>query len=247
MKAEERKALETNDLKAGWEKMREGLGQGPPRIVVIGLVIAAVVVVLFLVWRWLANRAAEAGANALVVIQQMTDGTDIRALDKLVDSSSEKPVVFPNETTITARRDQLMVKQLQEFATSNPRSLEGRMARLRLARLSLYLGERDVTNPHPFFKQNAKDNLQRARDVYNKLAPDCADLPLLQQECILNQGRACESLGEFDEARKFYQQASKDANTPSGELAKQALARLDNKATEAQAQDLFKQTIGTEK
>jgi tetratricopeptide (TPR) repeat protein len=247
MKAEERKALETNDLKAGWEKMREGLGQGPPRSVVIFLVLAAVVVVLFLVWRWLATRAAEAGANSLVLMQQMTDGTDIRALDNFVNSLPAPPKAFPTEPDITARRDQLMVKQLEKFAESNPRSLEGRMARLRLARLSLYLGERDVTNGNPFFKKNAKDNLERARDVYKTLMPDCADLPLLQQECLLNQGRACESLGEFDEARKLYQQASKDANTPSGELAKQALARLDNKTTAAEAQDLYKQTLGTEK
>jgi tetratricopeptide (TPR) repeat protein len=248
MKAEERKALESTALEAGFKEMRKAVGQGPPRSVVIGLVVAVVVVGLFFVWRWLSSRASETSSNLLVLLEQMSDGTDVRALEKFVDANIVKPNEIPPEWMQSARRDQLMLAQLKKFAEDNPRSVEGRMARLRLARMSLYLGERDVTSPLPFSKLTARENLERARDVYSKLVVDCGDAPILQQEALLNQGRACESLGQFEEAGKLYQQLAdnKDPNpSPSIDLAKQAVARLKNKVTDEQAKDLYKATLGS--
>jgi tetratricopeptide (TPR) repeat protein len=242
MKAEERKALEKNDLEAGFDKMREGLRKGPPRSVMIGLGVILVLVVLFFVWRWLSTRAADTSANLLVTLQQMNDGTDIRALaDKVDPSSADKT---GSDVSQTARREQLMVQQLEDFVRANQRSVEGRMARLRLARLALFLGERDVTSETPpFLRVTAQKNLTTARNAYNQLVTDYADTPLLQQEALLNQGRACESLGEFDQALKLYQQASKDSSTPSGERAKQEAERLEKHRKEAE--ELFHRTLGS--
>lgn len=241
MKAEERKALETTALEAGLKEMGKAVGQGPPKSVVIGLIVAIAVVGLFFVWRWLSTRAAENSSNLLVQLEQMSDGTDVRALDKFVEAKDPIPTdpdKIDRLNAETARRDQLMVAQLKKFAADNPRSVEGRLARLRLARLSLYLGERDLTSPKEFAKVTAKLNLEQARDVYAKLVADCADAPLLQQEALLNQARACESLGEFDTATKLYQQLADNKDPqpgPSVELARAAVTRLKDKIEQAKA------------
>lgn len=241
MKAEERKALQHNDLEAGLEKVADAARHGPPRGFVITVVILALLIGLFFVWRWLARSASTYSANQLVALAQMTDGTDLGALNPLVDPKTLEPLFDINSAS--ARRQQLMLEQLQDFVQTNPRSLEGRLARLRLARLALYLGERDSTRGQPY-QTRAKPNLELARDQYALLVNDFFGVAVIQQEAQLNQARALETLGQIDEALELYRKlaASPDQNSPFVVVATKQVERLEKNS--GVAKSLYNQTLG---
>lgn len=243
MKAEEQKTLDHHPAHEH-KPPHKGEGHGPSRGLVIFLVVVVVAVALLLVWRWLANRAAEYTANQMVALAQMTDGSDIRALAAL--APDEKNIRTDIQTD-NLRRQRVMVKQLEEFVRANPRSYEGRAARLRLARMALYLGEREAASQFPSHREAAKELLELARDQYKALEGEFAGTPLLVQEAKLNQARALETLGQFDEAKALYDDlaASPDKDSPPVVAAAKQAERL--KAKLDTAKDLYDRTLGAKK
>lgn len=241
MKAEERKTLEQNDLVAGFDKTIDAVRKGPSRTVVLIVLLVVALVVLFYVWQWMAARAASHSAAQMVSLSQMIDGTDIRALASLSDDKD--PESLPQFGSQTLRRERLMLRQLEEFVKNNPRSAEGRLARLRLARLALYLGIRDSASSNPVTLQTARADLELARDQFKQLVGECADQPVLQQEAQLNHARALETLGKFAEAQELYEQIARgDATNPAVIEAKAQAERLKNNREAAEA--IFKETLG---
>jgi tetratricopeptide (TPR) repeat protein len=103
---------------------------------------------------------------------------------------------------------------------------QGRLARVEEARRSLYEGLRQLGNAGT--RPKALEAIQRAAGLYDKLADECADKPLLHQQVLLGAAKAHESLAEADQARKYYQQLKeKYGDSVFGLDAAEQLQRLD--------------------
>jgi tetratricopeptide (TPR) repeat protein len=133
-----------------------------------------------------------------------------------------------NDSERWVQWDNLMApEQVDAFLKSEKveGTAQARLARFLEARRSLYEGVKDIG----FNRGRAIDSLKKAEELYRKLSEEASDRPLLEQEALLGAGRACESLGNFDDARKFYGKvADKYPDTARGQSAKKQLARLDD-------------------
>lgn len=119
-------------------------------------------------------------------------------------------------------------KELEKFAENKDAQehMPGRLARLAEARRALYEGLRNLGDP--VVRTEAQKNIRKAADLYDKLADELADQPLLHQQVLMDAAKAHESLGEIDQARKFYQQlAQKYAKTSLGEEASKQDKRVE--------------------
>jgi tetratricopeptide (TPR) repeat protein len=112
---------------------------------------------------------------------------------------------------------------------------QARLTRFLEARRRLYEGVKDLG----FQPTRAIDDLHKAADLYQKLADESSDRPLLEQEALLGAGRACESFGDFDRARTFYSKlADKFPDSARGQTAKKRLELLNDEAHAADLKDL---------
>jgi tetratricopeptide (TPR) repeat protein len=103
---------------------------------------------------------------------------------------------------------------------------QGRLARLTEARRSLYEGLRQLGNAGT--RKKALEELQLAAGLYDKLADEYVDKPLLHQQVLMGAAKAHESLGDAEQARKYYQQLqNKYGDTVLGRDAAEQLQRLD--------------------
>jgi tetratricopeptide (TPR) repeat protein len=103
---------------------------------------------------------------------------------------------------------------------------QGRLARLDEARRSLHEGLRQLGNIGT--RKKATEEIQRAAELYDKLVDESADKPMLHQQVLMGAAKAHESLGEADQARKYYQQLKdKYGETVLGRDAAEQLQRLD--------------------
>jgi tetratricopeptide (TPR) repeat protein len=103
------------------------------------------------------------------------------------------------------------------------------------ARRWLYDGVKDLG----FNSSRAADDLRKADELYQKLADESSDRPLLEQEALLGAGRASESLGDFDRARKLYTRlVEKYPDSARGQTAQKRLAQLNDQANATVLKDL---------
>jgi tetratricopeptide (TPR) repeat protein len=103
------------------------------------------------------------------------------------------------------------------------------------ARRRLYDGVQDLG----FNSKTATDDLIKARDLYEKLSKESSKQPVLEQEALLGAGRACESLGDYDRARGFYDNlVKKYPDSARGQTAQKRLAQLNDPAKAADLKDL---------
>jgi hypothetical protein len=117
-------------------------------------------------------------------------------------------------------------------------SLQGKLARFQQARrdLSDGLARLGVT------RTDALASIKRAAETYGKLADECDDHPLLQQEALLGAAKANEALNEIDKARTLYKRlADKFPSTAMGKSAQKQLARLDKSSTDKDLEQLSKE------
>jgi tetratricopeptide (TPR) repeat protein len=120
-------------------------------------------------------------------------------------------------------------EQLKNFADDKDVQghVQGHLARMEEARRNLLDGLRDLGSAGTIRKQ-ALENIKKAADLYDKLVEDLSDKPLLHQQALMGAAKAHESLGEYDQARKFYQQLSqKYPTTLFGKEAGEQIERLD--------------------
>jgi tetratricopeptide (TPR) repeat protein len=104
--------------------------------------------------------------------------------------------------------------------------MQGRLARLEEARRALYDGLRELGSSGG--RKEARENIQHAAELYDKLADEYADKPVLHQQVLMGAAKAHESLGETDRARDYYRQLSdKYGGTVLGKDAVAQLERLD--------------------
>ena len=103
---------------------------------------------------------------------------------------------------------------------------QGRLARLVEARRALYNGLQRLGSTGQ--RKEALADIQKAAELYDQLAGEFADKPLLHQQVLMGAGKAHESLGDAEQAHKYYQQLKdKYANTKFGQAAAEDLQRLE--------------------
>lgn len=193
MKAEHRKELMTNTLANRLGEAVHNMKEGPSRGMVFALAAVGLVVILVLIWRYVATSSEE------------TDSARWLKWDNLATPEQLKAFVENKDV---------------EGQT------QGRLARLEEARRSLYEGLRQLGNTST--RKKALEDLQRAAALYDNLAEECSDKPLLHQQALMGAAKAHESLGEADAARRNYQQLqTKYGDTFLGRDAAEQIQRLD--------------------
>jgi tetratricopeptide (TPR) repeat protein len=193
MKAEHRKELMTNTLATRLGDAVQSMKEGPSRGMLFVLAAVGLVVILVLIWRYLATSAEEA--------------------------DSARWLEWDNLAT---------PEQLKAFVENKNAEghAQGRLARLEEARRSLYEGLRQLGNAGT--RKKALEDLQRAAGLYDSLAEECSDKPLLHQQALMGAAKAHESLGEADQARRNYQQLQSNyGDTFFGRDAAEQLQRLN--------------------
>jgi hypothetical protein len=145
----------------------------------------------------------------------------------------------------TALEDANSAEELEKFAKANPNTFPGKMAELYHARLLLgpegieALSTRDESR-----RRKAVENIEKARDMLQRLSDELKDYPAFRAECYLGCARAEEALvgitkdGKIDEFRgsidKLIDWLNKLAEaapeTPWGKDAKEQVAALKDPA-----------------
>jgi tetratricopeptide (TPR) repeat protein len=193
MKAEHRKELMTNSLAHRLGDAVQSMKEGPSRGTLLVLVAAGLILILILVWRYLASSAEEADSARWLKWDSLSSPGQLKAFAEDADSQSH---------------------------------MQGRLARLEEARRALHDGLRRLGASAT--RKEATADIQKAAQLYDKLADECADKPLLQQQILMGAAKAHESLGEAEQARKYYQQLKdKYGETVLGRDAAAQLQRLD--------------------
>lgn len=98
--------------------------------------------------------------------------------------------------------------ELATFAKEHDKTLPGRLAQFRSARIDLAQGLADFGNP--LQRKQALDKLRLAAKTYEGLIDESSALPLLQQEAMLNAGKAYETLEDVEKAKSLYQRLVRD-------------------------------------
>jgi tetratricopeptide (TPR) repeat protein len=194
MKAEHRKELMTNSLSHRLNDAVQSMKEGPSRGTLFVLIAAGLIVVLILVWRYMASSAEEADSTRWLRWDSLTSPGQLKAFvdDKEVESH-----------------------------------MQGRLARAEEARRALHDGLRQLGGSGDTRKK-ALEEIQQAAVLYDKLAEECADKPLLHQQMLMGAAKAHESLGEVEAARNYYQQLKdKYGDTMFGRDATAQLQRLE--------------------
>jgi tetratricopeptide (TPR) repeat protein len=194
MKAEHRKELMTNTLAHRLGDAMQSMKEGPSRGTVFALIAVGLIVILIVVWRYMAASGEEA------------DSTRWLKLDEL--GSPEQLKAFVENEKVTGH-------------------LQGRLARMEEARRALNDGLRQLGTGGDGRKK-ALDEIQRAAELYDKLAEESTDKPLLHQQVLMGAAKAHESLGDADQAKKYYQQLQqKYGETLIGRDAAAQIKRLE--------------------
>jgi tetratricopeptide (TPR) repeat protein len=227
MKAEHRKELATNALADKLGHLVTNIKQGVSRSTVYVLGAVALVIVLFLIWRYFHLASQERNANLWLTWDQLTAPAEF---DRLADQNKG------------ASRDQLALKRLEEFVgeQKNKGTSQGRLAQFDIGRLALYQGLKDLGG---FNRSSAIERLKLAASTYEKLITDARDIPVLHQEALLNAGKANEALGDLGKAKGYYEQLKKDYPKiePVVALADKELKRLEDDSKDGTLDRLIKE------
>jgi tetratricopeptide (TPR) repeat protein len=188
-----------------WNRVK----QGESRLTWYILGGVAAVVIGFFVWRYFAGLA------------KARDSERDRALFTISDRV--QTVEPDNPRAGPMSEDEKQVKVLEDFIKENEGKAQARYARFLLARLYLNRGLRGLRAESSPGRPNARrGDIQRAAELYEKLIADASDVPLLLQEALLNAGKARETLGEIDEAKKHYERLVNEKELKESYAAKAA-------------------------
>jgi hypothetical protein len=212
MKAEERKQLQKNDLVAGIEKLMTTVKEGPSNNTVmystLAVVAVALVVILISTWIYFTNESKSAAA--------------LRWEDLNSINSANEWSVNPDE--------------LERFAKDpkNAGTPQARLARFELARYWVQDARKLASDPF-LMRAEAISNVKKGRDLYKELANESGDVPAQAQEALMGAAKGSETIGEIDEARKYYEKLQKEypQSVYGQEAAKQLKRLADNKDFDA--------------
>jgi hypothetical protein len=123
------------------------------------------------------------------------------------------------------------LEDIEKIAKESPNTVPGRVARLQWARTLYRQGIEKLYSVTD--RDNAQKNLEDARNLYDQLAKELTDSPVMVQEAMMGSAKARESLGDLDSATAAYNKLAKDF--PKSALGKEAEDRakqLQDKGTE---------------
>lgn len=204
MKAEKRKELAKNDLAAGIEKLITGVTEGPSKnqvtYITLGVVGVALVITMVYTWIYFANQS------------KIADGNRWEELNRIISANSWS--ASPDD--------------LQRFADDkkNAGTPQARLARFELARYWMQ-SDRDLASRDR--RAEALSSVKKARDLYIKLIDESGDMPALVQEALMGAAKGSETLGDIDQAKKYYEKLVKDyPQSVYGKDATKQLERINN-------------------
>lgn len=193
MKAEHRKELMTNSLAHRLGDAVQSMKEGPSRGTLILLAVAGLILILILVWRYLAASAEESDSARWLKWDSVSTPGQLKAFVEDKDVQSQP---------------------------------QGQLARLEEARRTLFTGLQQLGNPGT--RKDALADIKKAAELYDQLASEFADKPLLHQQVLMGAAKAHESLGDTEQASKNYQQLKdKYGKTIFGQDAAEQLERLN--------------------
>jgi alpha-L-fucosidase len=125
------------------------------------------------------------------------------------------------------------LQKLDEVVDKNPGTMPGRVARFEKARYLLHQGLEDLAKkPREERAKTLEEKIAPAGQLYEKLAEETGDFPLLHQEALLGAARAREVQGDIDGAVKFYGELAKaQPETGFTKQAQEYLQFLDTDVT----------------
>ncbi len=109
---------------------------------------------------------------------------------------------------------------LGDLLDKNKNTMQGRAARLQVAREELAEGLRTIYTT----RSSAVEKLRSAASAFETLARELKTSPIVVQECLFGAGQAREALGEYDEAIALYRDL--DKRYADSALAKKATERV---------------------
>jgi tetratricopeptide (TPR) repeat protein len=112
-------------------------------------------------------------------------------------------------------------EELETFLKDNTDTEQGRLARFELARLDLVEG---LNNLGTLGRSDAIKRVQRAADVYERIASEQGNTPQLTREALMNAAKARESLGDYDKAKQLYNRLAREF--PQSLMGKSAAAQV---------------------
>lgn len=134
--------------------------------------------------------------------------------------------------------------ELEQFAKDNKGTMAARAARFEEARALYAQGIQNLGAQEQH--ASALNSLERARNVYEELAPQSKDMPAWQQEAFMHVASAEESLvgsgknGSLEKAAEYYQRlADAYPETPLGIAAKKRADELRDPKTRAEVEKFY--------
>jgi tetratricopeptide (TPR) repeat protein len=223
MKAEHRKELQTNTLADNLGRMMQGARHPPSRKILLSCGALLLAVVLIVLWRVFSHQSESDNSARTVALENLSEG---QAVEKLAQDARPEGSLDWNQ-----QREKLDLKVLQNFAEEHKGYSQEREARMEMARLALHFGLRDLGSS--FAHETAVANIRKAAETFEKLVDESRDVPVLQQQALLCAGKARESLGEVEAARKWYERLAREyPDTELGKVGKADAERVQTSAAE---------------
>jgi hypothetical protein len=136
------------------------------------------------------------------------------------------------------------IAELDKLAGENRGTMVARAARFEVARALLAQGVQNLANPDQH--ASAVESLEKARSLYEELAPQAKDTPVLQQEALMGVATAEESLvgsskdASLDKAMEYYQRvADQFPDTFQGNAARKRAELLKDPKTRAEIEKFY--------
>lgn len=90
--------------------------------------------------------------------------------------------------------------ELDQLAKAQPETMPSRVARVQLARVRLQRGLQNLYAELDTERAVAVENVEKARALYEQLARECSDVPLLAQEALMGEAKGEEALAGVPKA-----------------------------------------------
>jgi hypothetical protein len=220
MKAEHRKELETNVLADYLGSVIQKAKEGPSQKVLLYGGLILLVVVLIGLFIYFSTRSKDSDALRWDQWNRITQATSGDVSDAEVAKLKQQ---YPGKSSEWCQR----LADQKKFEADNPGTPQARLARFQQARLLLENTQEMASQGR--HRDTTLQCVREGRDLYDKLIGESSDEPYLEQEAMLNAGKASEDLAEYDRARQYYERLKKDyPKSQDAAAAEKALARLSN-------------------
>lgn len=187
MKAEHRKELQTNLLADRLGKLVQNMKSGPSQPALIAGGVVVLVIAVIVAWVLISRNASKTKAQQWVAID---NATTLEDLDKIIQ---ENPGSLPARDARFLKARKLMQEGQAHLYTRDFDFSPTLTSRANL----------------PMGRKEALQSIEEAGQLYQKLAEDCKDSPVLTQEALMGRATSCLIRGEYQDALAVYRECAK--------------------------------------